>query len=50
MGDCSKIKKKFELLVINVGYKRKFFNKWKEEFSWLIFSEENNIMICSICF
>ena len=50
MGDCSKTaKKKTEPSATNVGHKRKFLNKWKEEFLWLIFSEENNSMTCSIC-
>lgn len=29
--------------------KRKFHPKWKEEFPWLVFLEENNCMTCSIC-
>ena len=29
--------------------KRKFIPTWKEEFPWLVYSEQDNSMTCSIC-
>lgn len=49
LEDCSKAKKKPEPSAPNVAQKRKFLPRWKEEFPWLVFSEENNCMTCSIC-
>jgi len=49
LGDSSKAKKQPEPSAPNVGQKRKFLSKWKQEFLWLMFSEENNCMTCSIC-
>lgn len=30
--------------------KRKFLSQWKDEFPWVVFHEDQNVMMCQICF